>query len=224
MSTTVTLGKDANQALGIGQFAIDFLSGKLGAGPSQKVLERTRLFHTDSVLCGASALALETNAPTILRKEALDYPDANGAYPFGSKVKVKPEKAILANASAVREWDSNGTNFGYNPKLGHTAGEFGHNDFYGVVIAACQQENLDGATALRAMTLLDEIRGRLAEVFSLKSYRIDHVVHGAIASAATYGALRGATAEQIESAIGMTVAHYVPWRAIQTARRSCSEL
>ena len=28
---------------------------------------------------------------------------------------------------------------------------------------------------------LDEIRGRLVEVFSLKSYKIDPVVHGAIA-------------------------------------------
>jgi 2-methylcitrate dehydratase len=36
-------------------------------------------------------------------------------------------------------------------------------------------------------------------------------VHGGIASAATYGAIMGATAEQIESAIGMLVAHYVPW-------------
>ncbi len=50
------------------------------------------------------------------------------------------------------------------------------------------------------MLLLDEIRGRLAEVFSLKTYKIDHVVHGAIASAAVYGALKGATAEQIEHA------------------------
>ena len=53
------------------------------------------------------------------------------------------------------------------------------------------------------MVLSDEIRGRLAEVFSLKSYKIginisliciiDHVVHGAIASICTYGALLGAT-------------------------------
>lgn len=51
---------------------------------------------------------------------------------------VPAEKAILANASAVREWDSNGTVFGYNANIpGHTAGEFGHNDFYPVVIAAC---------------------------------------------------------------------------------------
>src|SRR5262249_43190426 len=151
----------------------------------------TAMFHTDAILCGISALALRTNAPTILRKEALEYPDANGATLFGSPHKVKAEKAVVANSSAVREWDSNGTNFGYNPALRHTAGEFGHNDFYPVVIAAAQQKGMDGATALRAMVLLDEIRGRLAEVFSLKTYKIDHVVHGAIASAATYGALMG---------------------------------
>merc|ERR1711959_841158 len=54
---------------------------------------------------------------------------------------------------------------------------------------------------------------------SLKSYKIDHVVHGAIASAATYGALMGATAEQIESAIGMCVAHYIPFRAIRAGKQ-----
>jgi 2-methylcitrate dehydratase len=32
-------------------------------------------------------------------------------------VRVAPEKAVVANASAVREWDSNGTVFGYNPKV-----------------------------------------------------------------------------------------------------------
>jgi 2-methylcitrate dehydratase len=218
-ATTVVFARNSNQALGIGQFAVDFMAGKLGAGPSEKVLQRTAMFHTDAVLCGISALALRTNAPTILRKEALDYKDENGATVFGSTMKVKAEKAVLANSSAVREWDSNGTNFGYNPALGHTAGEFGHNDFYPVAVAAAQQKNLDGATALKAMVLLDEIRGRLAEVFSLKTYKIDHVVHGAIASAATYGALMGATAEQIESAIGMVVAHYVPWRAIRAGKQ-----
>ena len=68
------------------------------------------------------------------------------------------------------------------------------------------------------MLLLDEIRGRLAEVFSLKSYKIDHVVHGAIASACVYGAMLGATAEQIEHAVGMVVAHHIPWRAIRAGK------
>ena len=177
------------------------------------------MFFTDSVVCGLSAIALGTNAPTVLREEAATYPHAGGAPVFGSNRPVAPEKAIVANCAAVREWDANGTNFGFNPALGHTAGEFGHNDYYPVAVAAAQIAGRNGAFALRAMVLHDEIRGRLAEVFSLKSYAIDHVVHGAIASAATYGAMLGATAEQIESAIGMVVAHYIPWRAIRAGKQ-----
>ncbi len=77
----------------------------------------------------------------------------------------------------------------------------------------------DGAMAARAMVLVDEIRGRLAEVFSLKTFKIDHVVHGGIASAAVYGALMGATPKQIEYAIGMVVAHYIPFRAIRAGHQ-----
>merc|ERR1712232_540630 len=199
----------------------DFIDGG-GAGIDASVWEKIEQFHTDSVMCGLSALALKTNAPTVLRTEALsDYADAKGATVFGSMTKCAPEKAVVANAAAVREWDSNGTVLGYNPNIpGHTAGEFGHNDFYGVVIAAAQVTGkVDGKTALRAMICVDEIRGRLAEVFSLKSYKIDHVLHGAIASAAVYGALLGAAPEEIESAIGMTVAHYVPFRAIRAGKQ-----
>merc|ERR1712050_462132 len=208
-------------ALGIAQYAKDFIGGKYGDKVDDFVWERIEMFHTDAVMCGISALALKTNAPTVLREEALEYADAKGATVFGSKVKCSPEKVIAANSSAVREWDSNGTVFGYNPKIpGHTAGEFGHNDFYPVVMAAAQVAgNIDGKKQLLAMIALDEIRGRLAEVFSLKSYKIDHVVHGAIASAAVYGALLGASAEQIESAIGMAVAHYVPFRAIRAGKQ-----
>lgn len=232
--STVTLAADTNQAIGLAEFAIDFMSddaSKQGR-PDSAVLDRTILFHTDACLCGLSALALGTNAPTILRGEALAYANPpgdlgtplgrckrHGAMVFGSPTRVKSEKAIAANCAAVREWDSNGTNFGYNPALGRTAGEFGHNDFYAVPIAAAQMMDRGGDYALRGMVLLDEIRGRLAEVFSLKSYKIDHVVHGAIASAATFGAMVGATAEQIESAIGMVVAHYIPFRAIRAGKQ-----
>ncbi len=217
-ATSIVLPADTNQALGIGQYACDFMAATIG-DPSPEVLDRTRLFFVDAALCGLSALAVRTNAPTVLREEALEYPCDDGATVFASSVRVAPEKAVLANNAAVREWDSNGTNFGFNPDLGHTAGEFGHNDFYGVPIAAAQVRGLDGQAALRGMVLLDEIRGRLAEVFSLKSYRIDHVVHGAIASAATYGAMLGATPQQVESAIGMVVAHYIPWRAIRAGHQ-----
>ena len=49
----------------------------------------------------------------------------------------------------------------------------------------------------------------------MKTYKIDHVVYGALSSIVTFGALTGATEEQIESALGMFVAHYIPFRAIR---------
>lgn len=213
---SVTLPSDTNQARSLGQFALDFLAGKLGR-PGEAVFRQVERFHRDSVACGVSALAAKANAPTVLREEAMQYRcDASeGAPCFGSTIAVQPEKAVVANCSAVREWDSNGTNFGYNPARGHTRGEFGHNDFYPVAIASAQLGHADGERALRAMILLDEIRGRLAEVYSLKDHKIDHVVHGAMASAVVYAAMLGATAEQIESAIGLVVAHYIPFRAIR---------
>jgi 2-methylcitrate dehydratase len=217
----LTLSKRDNQAHGLGRYAIDFLAGKLGE-PGVAALARVEQFHVDSVACAVAALAEGMNAPHVLRKEAMEYPAsdaASGAVCFGSAAPVKPEKAIVANCAAVRELDANGTNFGYNPRTGSTRGEFGHNDFYPVVIAAAGIAGLDGRAALRAMLLLDEIRGRLAEVFALKDHKIDHVVHGAIASAAVYGAILGATAEQIESAIGMTVAHCIPFRAIRAGHQ-----
>jgi 2-methylcitrate dehydratase len=217
----VTLRRDENQARAIGQYALDMVQGR-HAGPSDEVLGRVEMFHLDSVACGVSALAYGANAPRVLRSEALEYRvsgTADGVPMFGSTVLVPPEKAVLACSSAVREWDANGTNFGYNPERGATAGEFGHNDFYPVVVAAAQLAGLDGRQTLVAMATLDEIRGRLAEVFALNRHKIDHVVHGAIASAAVYGAVLGATVHQIESAIGLVVAHYVPFRAIRAGHQ-----
>ena len=69
------LKPNTNQALGIGQFAVDFMAN---ARPGKAVEERTKLFHTDSVLCGISAVALGTNAPCLLREEALDYQTPKG--------------------------------------------------------------------------------------------------------------------------------------------------
>ncbi len=216
MDSFLLLPRYTNQARGIGQYAIDFLNERFG-GPTTEVLARVEQFHADSIACGVAALACGASAPKLLREEALSYPvaDGQGATLFGSTQLVQPEKAVLANCSAVRELDANGTNFGYNPRTGYARGEFGHNDFYPVAIAAAQLAGWDGRRTLLAMLCLDEIRGRLAECFGLKDHKLDHVLHGGIAAAAVYGAVLGATAEQIESAIGLVVAHYVPFRAIR---------
>jgi len=158
----------------------------------------------------------------VLRREALASTPARGsrgAVCLGAARPVAVEKGVAADCAAVREWDSNGTNFGYDAARGRTAGEFGHNDFYPVALAAAREAGLDGDATLRVMLLIDEIRGRLAEVFPLRTYAIDHVHHGAVACAAAWAAALGGDVDAIESAIGMVVAHYVPFRAIRAGHQ-----
>ena len=66
----ITLPANTNQARGLAEYAINFLSQD-NKKIDDAVYERTRLFHTDSVLCGISAIAQRTNAPNLLRKEAI---------------------------------------------------------------------------------------------------------------------------------------------------------
>ena len=220
LADTLLLPRATNQASGLARYARDFLFAPRPLGSATlALLER---FHLDSVGCGVSALALRANAPAVLRAEALATAPAvasRGGICFGATRPCAVEKAVAANASAVREWDSNGTNFGYDAAKGRTAGEFGHNDFYPVAVAAAREAGLDGDATLRLMLLVDEIRGRLAEVFALRRYAIDHVHHGTVASAAAFAAALGGTVDQIESAIGMAVAHYVPFRAIRAGHQ-----
>jgi 2-methylcitrate dehydratase len=62
--STIVLKKDSNQAHELAKYAINFIQK---GNPAPQVLERTKMFHTDSVICGLSALALKTNAPHVLR-------------------------------------------------------------------------------------------------------------------------------------------------------------
>ncbi len=218
MSDRIALPAAENQARGLAEAALRFMAQPFTA-VAPEVWQRLELFYLDSAACAASALHLGARAPTLLRAEALACRQAGGSTCYGSRVEVLPEKSVVANSSAAREWDSNGTNFGWNPRTGQGKGEFGHNDFYPVAMAAAQQAGLDGKKLLQGMLLIDEIRGRLAEVFSLKDHKIDHVLHGAIASALAYGAMLGASPAALESAVGLVVAHSVPFRAIRHGRQ-----
>jgi len=115
----VLLKRTDNQAIELAKYAKNFLDhGK----PSEETLERTKLFHTDAIICGVSALALRTNAPSVLKNEALQYQIKGSGLSsvqkgysrcLGSKGLTITEKAICSVSAAVREWDSNGTVFGY---------------------------------------------------------------------------------------------------------------
>ena len=69
-SSFITLPKNSNQAKGLADYAIDFMKMS-NKKISDEVYTRVEQFHTDSVICGISALALRSNAPNILRDEAI---------------------------------------------------------------------------------------------------------------------------------------------------------
>jgi 2-methylcitrate dehydratase len=218
--TKCLLPASSNQARGLGEYCRDFLFNPKNI--SLETLGLLERFHLDSVGCAISAIHHRANACTVLRDEALRTKPAGtskGGICFGASNPVETAKSVAANVSAVREWDSNGTNFGYDKNSGRMAGEFGHNDFYPVAIAAGREAGFDGNHTLRLMLLIDEIRGRLAEVFPLRKYAIDHVHHGTIACAAGYTAALGGTAAEVESAIGLVVSQYVPFRALRAGHQ-----
>lgn len=226
-ASAVSINRSQDLALGIGQWVCTFLkSGK----PPQSVIDKTLMFRKDALACGLSALALGTNAPRVFRELALASPFAAGqrlgttkislgATMYGLKSPVYGPFAARAMAAADREWDSNGTNFGFDPVRGNTAGEFGHNDFYGPMEVAAQMAGVDGKTLLLAFVAVDTIRGRLAEVFALRNYYIDHVLHGGIATAAVATALFGGSAEQVAQAISIPLFNAVPTRAIRAGKQ-----
>jgi 2-methylcitrate dehydratase len=228
--------------LGVAQFCVDALWSDDPArrlNPSQAVLDRTGLFYQDAVGCGLSAIALLGHEGLgamrvlALERHRMADPQASslifgavecfGATIYGSSVLIDPAVAAGFGGFAVRAWDANGTSFAYRPSLGHVEGEFGHNDFYDSVVSAAQMVGQDGLFALRAMVLVDEIRERLGSVYSLKNRHIDHVFHGGIAVAFVVGAILQLKPEQIEQAVGVYVAHYVPTRANRAGDETISD-
>lgn len=214
--STVTLKKSTNQVNALGRFAIDFLRT---GNPSTKVVNRAKLFHKDATLAGVLSLAVKANAPSLFKNEAYMYTKrakaasttrsrANTGKVFGSPESIPVEKALIANISAMSELDTTGVTVGYGSD---GLLQNSYSDFYpAVIIAANQNISISGDKAVKALILLDEIKGRLLEA-SVLSSPIDPVLYGALASAITYGALVGATAEQIESAVGIITTHHVPY-------------
>ena len=55
--------------IGLADYARAFMA-QSNSKIAQQVYDRARLFHTDATICGASALAQKTQAPTVLKMEA----------------------------------------------------------------------------------------------------------------------------------------------------------
>ena len=223
--TKINVNKDSDLSMELAKYAVNFLNSKQFI--SSEVYDRAKLFHTDAVLWGIAAISLKAKSPTILRESNLLYysnfsqkpENTRVAKMFGLNKYTNIEKAVAANVSATHDLNSNGFSLGFaNDDPTRTSlGEVSNNSYYPVVIAAAHvNSKIDGLKALKAMILLDEIRGRLNESFDINEYHVDNDLFGGIASTIVYGALLKATPEQISEAINLYIGNYTPWRAIKT--------
>ena len=64
----VELARTDNQARGLGQYAVDFMRGKLGE-PVDSVYQKVEQFHLDSIACGVSALVCPPPNPNRENRE-----------------------------------------------------------------------------------------------------------------------------------------------------------
>jgi hypothetical protein len=102
-------------------------------------------------------------------------PRATTSGPGARQVQAPRREGDRRELLAVREWDSNGTNFGYNPELGTPPASSGTTTS---TPSPSRPRRCSGPTAPRrsaAWCCTTRSAGRLAEVFSLKTYKIDHV-------------------------------------------------
>ena len=154
------------------------------------------------------------------RRWNIAQPNSGGACCFGSKVRVKPEKAVVANCFGRARMGLQRHELRLQPGPRPHRGEFGHNDFYPVAVAAAQHGRLGRRAALRG-DVGDRRNSRPAgrSVFAQNVQDRSRACTARLPRRPCYGAMLGATVDQIESAIGLVVAHYIPFRAIRDGKQ-----
>lgn len=86
-------------------------------------------------------------------------------------------------------------------------------DYYPVILAAAHQDKeANGERVLKGMILMDEINSRLTHYFTYERANIDPKFSMAIAAICSYGAMIGATPQQIETGMGLFGTYYLPFK------------
>lgn len=115
---------------------------------------------------------------------------------FGATTRSSPELAAFANSTMIRCLDYNDTYTGRGG-LGHPS------DYIPAVLALAEHAGAGGAETLSAVAALYTVFCRLVDAANLGLGHWDHVVLGAIASAAAGGRVVGLDDEQLADAINI---------------------
>ncbi|MEV6346477.1 MmgE/PrpD family protein [Actinoplanes sp. NPDC051851] len=144
-----------------------------------------------------ASASLSRRPVAVARAQALAHRAGEGASVFGAGVRVSPEWAAWANATAVRELDFHDT---------FLAADYSHpGDDIPPLIAVAQQAGLTGADLVRGVLVAYEVHVALVSGICLHAHRIDHVAHLSAATACGLGAMLRLPTEVVYQAVGQAV-------------------
>lgn len=175
------------------------------AQPDEAIHAAKRML-VDSLGCALGSY--EELVPSIIRRVVARRHASPGSPVFGSSVRVQADQAAFANSAMIRFLD-------YNDSYGSTVG-IGHaSDYIPAALVQLGDETISGELALRAILVEYEVFCRLIDATQLGVEKLDHVVNGAVASAAAASVANNLSPEQARHAMSLAV---TPNLALQATR------
>lgn len=166
------------------------------AAQPDEALHAAKRMMLDSVGCALGSY--REQVPAIARGISARRPRPSGARAFGISGRLQPDAAAFANSVMIRFLD-------YNDSYGSTVG-IGHpSDYIPAAMAQLGEEEIPGELILRSVLVGYEVFCRLTDATRLGVEQIDHVLNGAVASAAAASVANGLSATRTRHALSLAV-------------------
>lgn len=174
---------------------VDIVEAGRAAQPDDALHAAKRML-LDSVGCALGSY--RGQVPTIARLVSGRRQKASGARVFGMDSRLQPDAAAFANSVMIRFLD-------YNDSYGSTVG-IGHpSDYIPAALAHLGAKEMPGERILRGILAGYEVFCRLTDATRLGVDQIDHVLNGAVASAAAASVANELTTEHTRHALSLAV-------------------
>ena len=162
----------------------------------EDALHAAKRMLLDSIGCALGSY--HEQVPTIIRRVSGQRAKPAGARAFGSEARLHPEAAVFANSVMIRFLD-------YNDTYGSTVGVGHPSDYIPAAMAQLGADEIPGELILRSILVGYEVFCRLTDATRLGVEQIDHVLNGAVASAAAAAVANRLSSEHTRHALSLAV-------------------
>lgn len=164
--------------------------------PPDAEVHAVKRMLVDSVGCVLGSY--RERVPAIIRDVVAGRASASGAGVLGAGFRAPADLAAFANSVMIRFLD-------YNDSYGSLVG-IGHpSDYIPAALASFDGSDISGERAIRGILVAYEVFCRLTDATRLGVEKIDHVVNGAVASAAASAVVNGLSDVQAREAMSLAL-------------------